>query len=141
MTHGVLTTREELRRALYDVRPGFVPTMGALHGGHLSLIARSASENEQTVVSIFVNPLQFGDKADLEHYPRNVEHDLAIAKVAGATVFFAPTVDSMYPGGFDTWVDVGDLAQRWEGASRPGHLRGVSTVVTILLNLVRPARA
>jgi len=141
MTHGVLTTREELREALDDVQPGFVPTMGALHDGHLSLIARSASENEETVVSIFVNPLQFGDKADLDQYPRTLERDLAMARDAGATLFFAPSADSMYPPGFETSVEVGRLAHRWEGTSRPGHLRGVATVVTILLNLVRPARA
>ncbi len=141
MTHGMLTTREALREALVDVQPGFVPTMGALHHGHLSLIARSASDNEQTVVSIFVNPLQFGDTADLDQYPRNLERDLAMARDAGATLFFTPSADAMYPPDFDTSVDAGRLAQRWEATSRPGHLRGVATVVTILLNLVRPARA
>lgn len=115
--------------------------MGALHDGHLALIERAARENSRTVVSIFVNPAQFGDGRDLERYPRDLERDRALAASAGATLIFAPTVDEIYPPGFDTWVEPGALARNWEGAARPGHFRGVATVVAILLNLVRPARA
>ena len=114
--------------------------MGALHAGHQSLIRRSAQENEVTVVSVFVNPTQFGDTADLDLYPRDLERDTAVAAEAGASIIFAPTVASIYPPGFDSWVEVGEVASRWEGASRPGHFRGVATVVTILMNAVVPAR-
>lgn len=141
MPPAALTTRAELHAALVGLRPGFVPTMGALHQGHFALIARSAGENVQTVVSIFVNPTQFGSQSDLECYPRNLEHDSAMAVQAGATHIFAPTVETIYPPGFDTWAEVGELASRWEGLSRPGHFRGVATVVSILFNLVHPARA
>lgn len=137
----VVTTREDLREAIARTRPGLVPTMGALHAGHLSLIARSASENPLTVVSIFVNPTQFTHRDDLARYPRNPDRDIAFAEDAGAAVIFSPEVVAIYPPGFDTTVEVGSLADRWEGVSRPGHLRGVATVVTILLNLARPARA
>ena len=133
-----VTTREGLREALGDARPGLVPTMGALHAGHLSLISRSASENPLTVVSVFVNPTQFTNPEDLAHYPRDLETDVALARQAGADLIFAPTVEAIYPSGFDTTVEVGHLSDRWEGASRPGHLRAVATVVTILLNLANP---
>ena len=136
-----VTTREGLREALGDARPGLVPTMGALHAGHLSLISRSASENPLTVVSVFVNPTQFTNPEDLAHYPRDLETDVALARQAGADLIFAPTVEAIYPPGFDTTVEVGHLSDRWEGASRPGHLRAVATVVTILLNLAQPTRA
>src|SRR5262245_50487730 len=141
MTSGVVTTRAALRAALGDEQPGLVPTMGALHAGHLALIARAAAENRLTAVSIFVNPTQFGDPNDLAHYPRDLERDAALASKAGANLIFAPEVSAIYPPGFDTSVEVGELGRLWEGATRPGHLRGVATVVTILLNLVRPARA
>ena len=136
-----VTTREGLRQALGDSRPGLVPTMGALHAGHLSLIARSASENPLTVVSIFVNPTQFTNPEDLGRYPRDLDADAALARQAGADLIFAPEVGTIYPSGFDTTVAVGHLSDRWEGASRPGHFRAVATVVTILLNLAQPARA
>lgn len=141
MSPIVVTTRHELHESLAGFRPGLVPTMGALHEGHLALIERSARENDQTVVSIFVNPTQFGNQSDLARYPRDIERDSALATEAGATHVFAPSVDTIYPPGFDSWVEVGDLANRWEGASRPSHFRGVATIVTILLNLVRPARS
>lgn len=137
----VVATREALREALGDTRPGLVPTMGALHTGHCALIERAARENALTVVSIFVNPTQFGDPADLARYPRDLERDIRQAGEAGADMVFAPTVEAVYPPGFDTFVEPGDVALRWEGASRPGHFRGVATVVTILLNLVQPRRA
>ena len=115
--------------------------MGALHDGHLALITRAAEENPLTVVSIFVNPTQFSDRDDLARYPRDMGRDRDHAGRAGADLIFAPEVETIYPSGFATAVDVGELGARWEGVSRPGHFRGVATVVTILLNLVRPARA
>ena len=141
MTPIIVRTREELRAALSDVAPGLVPTMGALHAGHLSLISRSVSENAKTVVSVFVNPIQFSNRDDLTRYPRDLGQDAALAEEAGADLVFAPDVATIYPIGFDTVVEVGTLSGRWEGASRPGHFRGVATVVTILLNLVQPARS
>jgi pantoate--beta-alanine ligase len=141
MSPEVVTSREALREALGTARPGLVPTMGALHAGHLALIARAAAENPLTVVSVFVNPTQFADPADLARYPRDLASDVAKAGTAGASLIFAPSVEAIYPPGFDTFVEVGDLAARWEGTSRPGHFRGVATVVSILLNLVRPRRA
>ena len=137
----VVRTREDLRARLGAAHPGLVPTMGALHAGHESLIARSAAENASTVVSVFVNPMQFGNRVDLTRYPRDLERDVACARAAGADLIFAPDIETIYPPGFDTAVEVGALSQRWEGASRPGHFRGVATVVTILLNLVQPARS
>jgi pantoate--beta-alanine ligase len=134
-------TRAGIRAALGGAAPGLVPTMGALHAGHTALIRRSVAENERTVVSIFVNPTQFGDPADLASYPRRFDDDLATVAAAGADLVFAPTVEEMYPSRFATSVDVDALSRRWEGASRPGHFRGVATVVTILLDLIRPARA
>jgi pantoate--beta-alanine ligase len=115
--------------------------MGALHAGHLTLIARSAAENESTVVSIFVNPAQFGSSADLSRYPRDLETDVAKAESAGANVMYVPDVSTIYPPGFSTWVEPGALADRWEGLSRPGHFRGVATIVTILLNSIQPDRS
>lgn len=120
---------------------GLTPTMGALHDGHRQLISRAASENDTVVVSIFVNPAQFGSAADLERYPRQLEADVQSAADAGATIIYAPRPDTVYPPGFSTWIEPGDLAARWEGRSRPGHFRGVATVVAILLNSVRPDRS
>ena len=137
----IVDSREGLRAALGNEAPGLVPTMGALHEGHLSLIRRSAAENGRTVVSVFVNPTQFDDRADLARYPRDLARDAALAREAGANLVFAPGVEAIYPPGFATSVDVAGLTERWEGAARPGHFRGVATVVAILLNLVRPARA
>lgn len=133
--------RAELRSALTGGETGFVPTMGALHDGHLALIRRAAAENERTVVSVFVNPRQFDDREDLEAYPRDPERDAALAAAAGADIVFAPPVDEIYPPGFATAVEVGGLTDRWEGAVRPGHFRAVATVVAVLLGLVRPTRA
>jgi pantoate--beta-alanine ligase len=140
-TARIVTSRAALREALQGKAPGFVPTMGALHAGHLALVARAATENALTVVSVFVNPSQFPNPDDLARYPRDLEHDAALAAEAGASLIFAPDVDAIYPPRFDTTVEVGELSRRWEGESRPGHMRGVATVVTILLNLVHPARA
>ena len=120
---------------------GFVPTMGALHGGHAELIRLSASENTQTVVSIFVNPAQFNVRSDFEKYPRTFEADIAIAQDAGATAIYAPTSDSMYPVGYRTYVEPGMAADPMEGEGRPGHFKGVATVVVKLVNAVQPHRA
>lgn len=141
MTTNVVTTRDSLRAALGTTRPGFVPTMGALHQGHLSLIAHSAAENPFTVVSIFVNPTQFTNPDDLQRYPRDLDQDAEMAIAAGADLIFAPDVAEIYPPGFATRVAVGPIADLWEGTSRPGHFGGVATVVTILLNLVQPAHS
>jgi pantoate--beta-alanine ligase len=139
----VVRTRAELRAAL-EIAPrpvGLVPTMGWLHDGHRALIARARAENATTVVSIFVNPRQFGDPADLERYPRNEARDLEICAEEGADLVFAPTVDEVYPSGFETVVQVGAVSRPLEGAARPGHFDGVATVVAILFNLVGAERA
>jgi pantoate--beta-alanine ligase len=125
-------------------RVGFVPTMGALHEGHLSLIRRAAAETEVCVISVFVNPLQFEDPADLAAYPRRLAADVEAAAEAGAAGVFHPPVEELYPSGAEQpalWVEVGALGQDLEGAWRPGHFRGVATVVTKLLGAVGPCRA
>ena len=120
---------------------GLVPTMGYLHGGHLALVRRSRSENDILAVSIFVNPSQFGPTEDFSAYPRDIELDLALLRAEGADLVFSPSTDEMYPPGFDTWIEVGRVAQGLEGDQRPGHFRGVATVVAKLFNIVRPDRA
>ncbi|NQW23435.1 MAG: pantoate--beta-alanine ligase [SAR202 cluster bacterium] len=139
----VISTNSEMSQACREaVKPiGLVPTMGALHAGHLSLVDRARADNLTVAVSIFVNPTQFGDKADLEHYPRDLEGDLELLRRHGVDLVYAPTVDEVYPDGFDTWVDVGPLAEKLEGLHRPGHFRGVATVVTKLFNVTQPNRA
>ncbi len=117
---------------------GLVPTMGALHGGHVALIERARAECASVVVSIFVNPTQFGPGEDYERYPRDLEADLRTCAAHGVDLVFAPDVPTIYPPGHSTTVDVGPLGTVLEGAARPGHFRGVATVVTILLDLVRP---
>ncbi len=135
---------EELRSALAPARRegrtvGLVPTMGALHDGHVSLIRRARRECDVVVVSLFVNPAQFDQHADLERYPRDERHDGELASLAGADILFAPTVDEMYPAGFATSVEVLGLTERLEGVSRGSeHFRGVSTVVTKLLGMTQP---
>ena len=117
---------------------GFVPTMGALHRGHLALISAARSECASTAVSIYVNPLQFGAGEDFERYPRDFESDHALLEGAGIDLLFAPTASAMLPNGYSTHVDVGPIAHRYEGQSRPGHFRGVATVVAKLLEIMRP---
>jgi pantoate--beta-alanine ligase len=136
----VLTTPPEIARWRHEGRLGLVPTMGALHAGHASLIERAAAECDDVVVSIFVNPTQFNDPRDLERYPRPFERDLAVAGHHGATAIYAPAVETLYPPGHATTVHVAGVTERWEGAHRPGHFDGVATVVSILLNQVRPDR-
>lgn len=139
----MLRTRAELRAALAEApRPiGLVPTMGWLHEGHRSLMARARAENATTVVTIFVNPRQFGDAADFTRYPRAESRDLAICESEGADLVWAPPVDEVYVPGFDTTVAVGAVAGPLEGAARPGHFAGVATVVAILFSLVGAQRA
>ncbi len=120
---------------------GLVPTMGALHAGHRALIERARRECASVVVSIFVNPTQFGPGEDYERYPRALEADLRACKASGVDVVFAPDVATIYPAGFSTSVDPGPLGTVLEGAARPGHFRGVATVVTVLFGLTRPDRA
>lgn len=121
---------------------GFVPTLGALHEGHLALLHRAKSENDAVVASVFVNPTQFDDKADLAAYPRDLVRDATLAEKAGADVLFAPDAAEMYPAGFATQVLVGGpLTELLEGYFRPGHFAGVSTVVAKLLGIVGPDRA
>lgn len=120
---------------------GLVPTMGYLHEGHLTLVRRARSENDVVAVSIFVNPTQFGPQEDFQSYPRDMQRDLALLANERVDLVFAPTAEGMYPPGFSTHVTVDNLADTLEGAHRPGHFRGVATVVTKLLNIVRPTRA
>jgi pantoate--beta-alanine ligase len=120
---------------------GFVPTMGFLHVGHMELVRRARAENEASVVSIFVNPLQFGANEDLAKYPRDLTRDSAMLEAAGVDILFAPDVSEMYPEPMLTVVDVPALGNQLEGEVRPGHFAGVATVVTKLFNLVQPDRA
>jgi pantoate--beta-alanine ligase len=131
----------ELRGECVTTTVGFVPTMGALHAGHLSLIETARAQNSCTVVSIFVNPLQFGPKEDLAKYPRTFPQDCTALRAAGVDLLFAPAPEAMYPPGFAATVDAGPVAQRLDGASRPGHFTGVATVVTKLFHIVAPTRA
>lgn len=117
---------------------GFVPTMGALHEGHMALIREARQMSDAVIVSIFVNPTQFNDKGDLERYPRDLASDAAMLAEQGVDFIFAPEAAEIYPEGFSTYVYVEGVSEMLEGASRPGHFRGVATVVTILLNTVRP---
>jgi pantoate--beta-alanine ligase len=120
------------------VRIGLVPTMGYLHKGHLSLITRALQDADQVVVSIFVNPIQFGPKEDLAAYPRDLSRDLALIEDAGASFAYVPETEEMYPEGFATYIDVEGLTDRLCGVSRPGHFRGVTTVVAKLFTAVKP---
>ena len=136
----------ELRAALDEARRagktvGLVPTMGAFHEGHLSLVRRAKAENDLCVVTLFVNPTQFNDPSDFARYPRDTDRDARMAEVEGVDFLFLPAPPAMYPEGFDTTVIVHALSDRLEGASRPGHFAGVSTVVTKLLNIAQADRA
>ena len=139
----VLEIGQDLARACREAAQpmGLVPTMGALHRGHLALVRQAREENKTLAVSIFVNPTQFGQGEDLAQYPRDLNRDLALLREEGADLVFVPAVEEVYPPGFDTWVTVEGLSDKLEGAHRPGHFRGVATVVTKLLNLTRPDRA
>ena len=139
----VACTIAEMRawRASVPGRVGLVPTMGALHAGHLSLVARSRETDDVTSASLFVNPTQFGPKEDLSRYPRDFEGDRRRLEEAGCALLFAPAPEEVYRPGFDTWVEPGQVAATLEGARRPGHFRGVATVVLKLFQIVQPHRA
>ncbi len=138
----IADVRQAIRAARRDGKPiGFVPTMGALHAGHMSLVTASRNECGYTVVSIFVNPTQFGPHEDLDRYPRPRTADLTLCEQAGVDLVFYPPVEEMYPPRATTFVEVGGLSDIWEGAIRPGHFRGVATIVAKLLNIVGCDRA
>lgn len=120
---------------------GFVPTMGALHDGHLTMMRQSSAENDISIISVFVNPLQFGPNEDYEAYPRQIEQDTQAASSAGVDYVFAPSVDEMYPNTLGITLKVGRMAEVLEGAQRPGHFEGVVTVVNKLFNIIQPDRA
>lgn len=143
----IITEIADLRRIVGEARKagnsiGFVPTMGFLHEGHLALMTQARRENDLVVTSVFVNPTQFGPNEDFEAYPRNPEKDQALMAGAGVDVAFFPSVDILYPQGYETYVEVeGPLTKGLCGASRPGHFRGVTTIVAKLFNLVQPDKA
>ena len=143
LVHTVAELRDEVTAAkAQGLTIGLVPTMGALHEGHASLIAAANQENDFVVVSVFVNPTQFGPNEDLDAYPRTLEADCKLAERMGANVVFAPSPKEMYPSADDTWVEVtGDITKVLCGRTRPIHFRGVTTVVTKLFNLAQPDRA
>lgn len=140
MTISGLDELRTARRLLYGT-VGLVPTMGYLHEGHLSLIHRAREECEHVAVSIFVNPTQFGANEDLSKYPRDLERDLRLIAPLGVDLVWNPTPDTIYPPGYQTWVEVESLTRPLEGAMRPGHFKGVTTVVAKLFNAVQPHRA
>jgi pantoate--beta-alanine ligase len=141
----VITALDEMHAARRSLdgqgSVGFVPTMGYLHEGHLSLVRRARAENDFVIVSIFVNPTQFGPNEDLDAYPRDLARDLRLLEAEGVDIAFTPQAEALYPPGFQTWVELEELPKRLEGAHRPGHFRGVTTIVTKLFNLTRPHRA
>ncbi|MCG2677000.1 pantoate--beta-alanine ligase, partial [bacterium] len=142
----IIKTIKEIQRIADRAREkgeiiGLVPTMGYFHEGHLSLMREARRKSDLLVVSIFVNPTQFGPEEDFRSYPRDLKRDLKLAGKIGVDVIFSPEVEEMYPKGFRTHVDVGEIGSILEGASRPGHFRGVTTVVAKLFNAVKPHRA
>lgn len=141
----VITTIGDMQRVCKELRRtselGFVPTMGALHAGHLSLVKRARAENGVVAASIFVNPTQFAAGEDYDVYPRTFEDDCAKLEAAGVDLLFAPSVAEMYPANATTFVEVAELGDRLDGASRPGHFRGVATVVSKLFHILAPDRA
>jgi pantoate--beta-alanine ligase len=128
-------------RAALEGSVGLVPTMGYLHEGHIALVRQAHAENDHVVVSIFVNPTQFGPNEDFASYPRDPEHDYAALREVNTALVFTPNVEEMYPSGFQTYVEVTGVSQGLEGERRPGHFRGVATVVAKLFNIVQPDRA
>ncbi|ERJ58583.1 hypothetical protein M472_07375 [Sphingobacterium paucimobilis HER1398] len=144
LTMEIYSTKNELQDHLHTLRKAhkkiaLVPTMGALHEGHLSLIREAKNSADIVVCSIFVNPTQFNDPQDLEKYPRPIENDIALLKGETCDILFLPTVDEMYPSSDEIWeIDLGELDNLWEGAKRPGHFQGVTQIVYKLFNLVQP---
>jgi len=139
----VIETIDDMKRQRRELTEpvGFVPTMGYLHEGHLALVRQARAENPSVVVSIFVNPTQFGPHEDFNTYPRDPQRDLAILQKEKTDIVFMPSATEMYPPQFNSWVEVQKVTQRLEGASRPGHFRGVATVVAKLFNIIQPTRA
>lgn len=139
----IVSTLEELRsaRPLLDGPLGLVPTMGYLHEGHISLVRKAREECKSVVVSIFVNPTQFGPTEDLSKYPRDLERDLRMLEAADVDMVWNPSPEVMYPPGYQTWVEVQEMTRPLEGAQRPGHFKGVTTVVSKLFNAVQPDKA
>lgn len=139
----VVVSLDEVRQARGNLKGliGLVPTMGYLHEGHLSLVKQARKECKSVVVTIFVNPTQFGAHEDLDKYPRDLERDLRLLESEDVDLVWTPTNEIMYPAGFQTWVMVDDVSKPLEGAMRPGHFRGVATIVTKLFNTVQPDRA
>lgn len=139
----IVSTLDDLRsaRLSFSGTVGLVPTMGYLHEGHLSLVRRAREECDHVVVSIFVNPTQFGPNEDLAKYPRDLERDVGLLEPLGADLVWAPSAEIMYPQGYQTWVEVETITKPLEGAMRPGHFRGVTTVVAKLFNAVQPHKA
>jgi len=139
----IVKTISEIRALRQKVKGsvGFVPTMGFLHEGHLALVKRAKAENSIVMVSIYVNPAQFGPREDFGGYPRDLNRDLELLRKEGTDIVFVPSDEEMYPHEFNSWLDVEKITERLEGASRPGHFRGVATVVAKLFNIVQPTRA
>jgi pantoate--beta-alanine ligase len=139
----IVTTLEELSyaRQFLESPVGLVPTMGYLHDGHISLIGQAKRECKSVIATIFVNPTQFGPNEDLDKYPRNLERDLKLLEAAGVDIVWTPTAEIMYPASYQTWVEVEKLTKPLEGSMRPGHFRGVTTVVSKLFNATRPDKA
>ena len=145
-----MTTGMQVVKTISDIRAlrqrlsgsvGFVPTMGYLHEGHLALVRRGRMENSTAIVSIYINPAQFGPREDFGSYPRDLNRDLELLREEGVDIVFVPTDAEMYPPEFSSWVDVEKVTERLEGVSRPGHFEGVATVVAKLFNIVQPSRA
>jgi pantoate--beta-alanine ligase len=139
----IVKTIQEIRalRQKLSGTVGLVPTMGYLHEGHLALAKQARIENSAVIVSIYVNPTQFGPREDFRAYPRDLNRDLELLREGGVDIVFVPSDDQMYSPEFSTWVDVEGVSERLEGASRPGHFKGVATVVAKLFNIVKPNRA
>ena len=140
---NILSSLLDLRtkRLSLTGKVGLVPTMGYLHPGHLSLVSRAKEENDHVIVTIFVNPTQFGANEDLSKYPRDLERDLELLKPLGVDIVWNPSAETMYPPGYQTWVEVEALTNPLEGARRPGHFKGVTTVVSKLFNATQPHKA
>jgi len=139
----IVSSLSDLRAARLSLEGtvGLVPTMGYLHEGHLSLVSRALAENRHAIVTIFVNPAQFGPGEDLSKYPRDLERDLNLLRPLGVDMVWTPTAEAIYPTGYQTWVEVDALTQNLEGAMRPGHFKGVTTVVAKLFNATQPHKA
>ncbi|MBL8099591.1 MAG: pantoate--beta-alanine ligase [Anaerolineales bacterium] len=140
---SLLSSLSDLRtkRLSLDGKVGLVPTMGYLHPGHLSLVSKAKEENDHVIVTIFVNPTQFGANEDLSKYPRDLDKDLELLKPLGVDIIWNPSAEIMYPSGYQTWVEVEALTNPLEGAMRPGHFKGVTTIVSKLFNATQPHKA